>query len=74
MKQDWRFHYPDNAPMTHAADVEGWAINQKPKTSDWSDLKLYNYTGTDLYQWFGKKFIITEEASSVFRIRKYGSI
>lgn len=62
---------PDDAPRTHVPDLEQWAINQKPKTSDWRDLKLWIFDGTHLYQWFGKRrgSIFEDEASPVFRIR-----
>lgn len=48
------FDTPDFAARTHAPHMESWAYNQMPKAG-WSDLKLFQYDGTDLYQWFGKK-------------------
>ena len=49
-----KYHHPISAERTHVPELEQWAINQKPKTSDWTDLKLYRYNNSDLYQWWGR--------------------
>lgn len=46
----------DHAPRTHVPHLEQNAYNQMPKDRSWTDLKLYNFDGTDLYQWFGRKW------------------
>ncbi len=43
-----------SADRFHAPDMERAAENQRPKTRDHRDPKLYRYDGTDLYQWFSK--------------------
>jgi len=45
---------PHTADRTHVPELERWAFNQRPKTNDWAETKLYRYDGTDLYQWFGR--------------------
>lgn len=72
-----RFESPDDAPRTRVGEhLERWAYNQMPK-SGWRDLQLFNYDGTNLYQWFGKKgrdsdakdwTPFEDSASEVFRI------
>lgn len=46
--------YPATADRSWAPGLEKWANNQRPKTADHEDLKLYRYTGTRLYQWFSR--------------------
>lgn len=46
----------DFPKRTHVPDLEREAINQMPKVG-WRELKLYRYTNTDIYQWYGKKGI-----------------
>lgn len=49
-------HYQiDHAPRTHVSETEPSAYNQKPKDNGWSELRLFRYDGTNLYQWFGKR-------------------
>lgn len=43
-----------SSQRTEAPDMERVAENQRPKTSDHRDARLYRYLGTDLYQWFSK--------------------
>lgn len=47
--------YPADAGRTYAPGLERWAENQRPKTSDHQDARLYRYVGTDLYQWYSKR-------------------
>lgn len=44
----------NSANRTHVPQLESFAINQKPKTSDHREPRLFRYDGTDLYQWFSK--------------------
>lgn len=39
----------------HVPDLERAAYNQMPKHNGIRDLRLFQYVGTDLYQWFGKE-------------------
>ncbi len=47
--------HPVSALRTHVPDLERLAYNQKPKTRDWTYLRLLQYDETDLFQWFGKR-------------------
>lgn len=40
---------------THVPELEQFAINQKPKSSDHRDLRLYRYGVSGLYQWWPKR-------------------
>lgn len=82
MVSDLMQHYehPDHAPREHAPELERWAWNQMPKAG-WRELKLFRFTGTDLYQWFGKKgvdssardwSVFEDSASEVFQIKVRG--
>lgn len=53
---------PESALRTHAPHLEQWAINQMPKAG-WKDLRLCQYNGTDLYQWFGKRKMHADDRS-----------
>lgn len=44
----------EDAPRRHVPELEAHCWNQMPKAG-WRELRLYNFTGTNLYQWFGKK-------------------
>ena len=39
---------------THVPDLERAAYNQMPKDNGFTDLKLWRFDGTDLYQWRGR--------------------
>lgn len=54
----------DRTPAT--PDLERSAENQRPKTGDWAETKLYRYDGTDLYQWFGRRVEGIRRTPSVF--------
>lgn len=45
---------PTTAERVHVPELEPLAYNPMPK-GGWSDLRLFRYVGTDLYQWFGKQ-------------------
>lgn len=45
----------DDVQRTHVPHLEPYAYNQKPKTSDHRDLKLYRYGETSIYQWWSKR-------------------
>ena len=61
----------DDAARVHAPDMERSAENQRPKTRDWSELRLCRFDGTNLYQWRGKQngSIFEDQASEVFALR-----
>lgn len=63
---DMKFESPREADRTHAPELERWAENQRPKTSDWAVTQLYRYDGTDLFQWFGRKALGAQRAPSAF--------
>jgi hypothetical protein len=50
-----KYQSPRSADRAHVPELESWAVNQRPKTSEWAETKLYRYAGTDLYQWFGRR-------------------
>lgn len=54
--------------MTHVPHLEQSAVNPMPKTSNWKDLRLLRFDGTDLYAWYGKDhsngFTIFEDLAS----------
>ncbi len=62
--------HPVSALRTHVPDLERLAYNQKPKTRDWTYLRLLQYDETDLFQWFGKRngSCFEDQASEPFRI------
>lgn len=37
---------------THVPELENTAYNQKPKSSEHSRAKLYQYDDTNIYQWY----------------------
>ncbi len=69
----------EDAARTHVPELEQAAYNQMPKNS-WTELKLYRFDGTDLYQWFGREkmrdtpgehyYVWQDSASEVFVIRQ----
>lgn len=68
-----QYDHPSDCQRVRADDgLERWAYNQMPKTRDWSDLKLYRFYGTELYQWRGKKngSVFEDQASEVFAIQE----
>lgn len=44
-----------DAVRIHVPKLEQNAWNQMPKDNTWKCLKLYQYEGTNLFQWFGIK-------------------
>lgn len=45
---------PRSADLRHVPYLEHWAENQRPKTADHRDAKLYRIEETNLYQWYSK--------------------
>lgn len=43
-----------SANRVHVPELEQWAENQRPKSSDHHDCRLFRYEGTNLYQWYSK--------------------
>lgn len=51
---DRHFSFTHTARV-HVPELERVAYNQMPKHNGIRDLRLFQYVGTDLYHWFGKK-------------------
>lgn len=66
-----KYEAPDFAPKHHVPEMEYIAYNQMPKAG-YTDQRLFNYTGTDLYQgWAKEKNSIWEDPfAEPFIIRK----
>jgi hypothetical protein len=62
--------HPTTADRTHVPELEPRAYNQKPKTNDHLDAKLYRYGETDLYQWWsvGRTSVFAEPVDEPFVI------
>lgn len=81
VKMVLKYENPDFPDMEDAGPaLEQWSYNQKPK-GGWRNLTLKRFTGTDLYQWFGKKgedssardwSVFIDSASEVFKIKERG--
>ena len=67
-----QYESPDDAPTERAPELERWAYNQMPKNRDIRDLHLIRFTGTELYQWWGKKgnSVFLDQLTDVFLIRE----
>lgn len=50
-----RYFNTTTPDRVHVPDLERKAYNQMPKHNGIRDLRLFQYVGTDLYQWFGKE-------------------
>lgn len=59
----------------HVPDLERSAYNQMPKHSGIRDLRLFQYEGTDLYQWFGKEkdSVFEDPLSDLFEMVEIGA-
>ncbi len=58
--------HAETAERTHVPHLEGQAWNQMPK-SGVREAKMYRYNGTDLYQWFAKRGVDSNDPNwSVF--------
>lgn len=59
---------------THVPEMEQSAVNQKPKTRNHREPKLYRYEGTDLYQWYSKTvYSHAEPVGEPFVMREMGA-
>lgn len=66
------------AERVHRPDLEQRAYNQMPKDKGWTELKLWQFGSTDLFQWRGRKrvpgldgyhyYVWDDQATEVFRI------
>lgn len=59
----------------HVPDLERAAYNQMPKHNGIRDLRLLQYVGTDLYQWFGKEkdSVFEDPLSDPFQMVEQGA-
>lgn len=48
-------HDVRDVDRTHRPDLERTAINQMPKDKGWTELKLWQFDGTTLFQWRGRQ-------------------
>ncbi len=60
------FEHPRSVKRTHVPEMEQWAENQRPKTPDYPQTKLYRYEDSDIYQWWSKRLISIRRDVSPF--------